>query len=158
MQSLEVNIPGMDAPLRLEAIVLDYNGTIARDGKILDGVAERLEKLAEQVPIYVLTADTFGSAAKQCAALPVELKTFPKDKTTEVKAKICKELGVPFVAIGNGQNDIQMFDLAELAIGIMEKEGICAKLISHADVMVSSPADALDLLLIPNRLRATLRN
>ena len=59
--------------------------------------------------------------------------------------------------IGNGFNDIKMFDIAELAIAVMDGEGVCAALISHADVLVRSAEEGLDLLLKPDRLRATLR-
>ena len=51
-----------------------------------------------------------------------------------------------------------MFDLAELAIAVLDTEGMYAGLLSHADVLVRAAPDALDLLLKPNRLRATLRN
>lgn len=51
-----------------------------------------------------------------------------------------------------------MFDAAELAVAVLGREGMCAQLLAHADVLVTSPEDALDLLLKVNRLRATLRN
>ena len=50
-----------------------------------------------------------------------------------------------------------MFDIAELAIAVMDGEGVCAALISHADVLVRSAEEGLALLLRPDRLRATLR-
>ena len=39
---LDLNIPGAQ-PLRLSHLILDYNGTLACDGSILPGVAERLK-------------------------------------------------------------------------------------------------------------------
>ena len=69
-----------------------------------------------------------------------------------------KELGGGVCTVGNGFNDIQMFDAAELAVAVMEREGVCAALIAHADILVTSPAEELDLLLKPDRLRATLRS
>ena len=61
------------------------------------------------------------------------------------------------VTIGNGFNDIQMSDAAELSICVVGKEGCCSALLMHTDVVVTSIEDALDLLLVPGRLRATLR-
>ena len=58
---------------------------------------------------------------------------------------------------GNGFNDIKMFDIAGLSIAVMDKEGVCAALIPHADVLVRSAEEALDLLIYTDRLRATLR-
>ena len=44
--------------LELEYLVVDYNGTLAVDGEIRDGVKERLSRLSKDFTIYVLTADT----------------------------------------------------------------------------------------------------
>jgi soluble P-type ATPase len=52
---MEINIPGLKA-LRLTHLVLDFNGTLACDGKVLEGVRERLEALARELEIHVLTA------------------------------------------------------------------------------------------------------
>ena len=41
---------------------------------------------------------------------------------------------------------------------MLEGEGLCAQLLTQADVLVTSAADGLDLLLKPDRLRATLRS
>ena len=41
---LEIDIPGYRV-LRLEHLVLDYHGTLACDGGLLDGVRDRLEAL-----------------------------------------------------------------------------------------------------------------
>jgi len=42
---LEIDIPGYRA-LRLVHLVLDYNGTLACDGALVDGVGDRLAALA----------------------------------------------------------------------------------------------------------------
>ena len=41
---IEINIPGRDI-LRIEHLVLDYNGTIAVDGALIEGIQERLQRL-----------------------------------------------------------------------------------------------------------------
>lgn len=155
---IEINIPGREETLRIRAVALDYNGTIARDGLLLEGAADRIRQLTPLVDVYVLTADTYGTVAQQCEGLGVTVKTFPRAGAALCKEEIVRGLGAGVCAVGNGFNDIQMFDAAELALAVLEKEGVCAALLPHADVLVTAPEDALDLLLRSDRLRATLRN
>ena len=50
--------------LAIKNLILDFNGTIAKDGKVLPGVAELLHKLHDAgVEIYVVTADTNGTVS-----------------------------------------------------------------------------------------------
>jgi soluble P-type ATPase len=69
---ISVDIPGFGA-LELAHLVLDYNGTLAIDGRLLPGVADALLDLAPSLRIHVVTADTFGLAKAELAGLPVEL-------------------------------------------------------------------------------------
>lgn len=153
---LTIDIPGRE-PLEIESLVLDYNGTVAVDGKLPPSLKSRIEDLAKDVRIYLLTADTYGTAHEQCAALPLVVKTFPKEGAGEHKAEIVRALPRA-CCFGNGFNDIEMFKVADFAVAIIESEGMCAGLARHADVLVRSAEDAFDLLLKPNRLRATLRS
>lgn len=153
---ITIDIPGRDT-LRIASVVLDYNGTIARDGQLLPAAAQRIRQLAGMAQVYVLTADTYGTAARQCTGLGVQIETFPNDRAAQCKAEIVRGLGEGVCAVGNGYNDIPMFDAADLSIAVLEREGLCAALLSHATVLTGAPEDALDLLLRPDRLRATLR-
>ena len=153
---IRIEIPGRDI-IEIEHIVLDYNGTIAFDGQIIEGAARRIRELCRSARVYVLTADTYGTVRAQCDGLGVEIKTFPRANASECKEEIVRALGGKVACAGNGFNDIKMFDIAELAIAVMDGEGVCAALISHADVLVRSAEEGLDLLLKPDRLRATLR-
>lgn len=146
--------------LRLSALVLDYNGTIAGDGSVIPACVPLLRALSEQLEIYVLTADTHGTAAEELkkAGVPAALKTFPSGGAAAEKRAIVQELCAEQVcAIGNGRNDIQMCEAAGLSICVCEVEGCCGRLMSSADVVCRSIQDALMLLLRPERLRATLR-
>lgn len=153
---LKIKIPGREE-MTLNHLILDYNGTIAEDGYIIEGIKERLELLKEHLQIYVITADTHGTAAQRCAGLPLEVKTFPTVEVGEIKAREVRKLTGGVVCIGNGFNDVQMSDAADLSICVIGKEGCYGALISHCDVAVTSIHDALDLLLKTDRLRATLR-
>ena len=56
---IELNIPGR-GNLRLSQLVLDVNGTLAKDGRLLDNVAKPLTALRDRLTIHLLTADTYG--------------------------------------------------------------------------------------------------
>ncbi|MEA5060484.1 hypothetical protein SDC9_111234 [bioreactor metagenome] len=154
---IEIHIPGRD-PYMLHYLAVDYNGTIAEDGQLFEGVKARFEELSKLVDISILTADTYGTVRAQCAKLPVEVRTFPQAGAAACKRAIIQSLGGGVVCLGNGYNDIQMFDEADLSIAVLACEGMCAALLPHADVLVMSPLDGLDLLLHTDRLRATLRS
>lgn len=153
---LTIKIPGR-AELTLSHLILDYNGTIAEDGFVIEEIAPRLEVLSKNLQIYVITADTHGTATQRCAALPVEVRTFPTVEVGVIKAEEGKKLEGGVACIGNGFNDTQMADACDLSICVIGKEGCCGALIAHSDVVVTSIVDALDLLLKTDRLRATLR-
>ena len=153
---IKIQIPGREE-LVLHHLVLDYNGTIAEDGNILEGIRPRLAELSEELSIYVITADTHGTAAKKCEGLPLQVLTFPTTEVGKIKAENVRKLTGGVVTIGNGFNDIQMSDSADLSICVIGKEGCCGALLAHTDVAVTSIEDALDLLLKTGRLRATLR-
>jgi P-type E1-E2 ATPase len=152
-----IEIPGY-LSLDLKYLLLDYNGTIAVDGVIPEQVKEKIREAAKLLDIYVLTADTHGTAAEMCAGLPLTIKTFPKDNAMDEKFAILTSLGTQnCVAVGNGRNDVPMCSAAALSIAVLGTEGAYGKLISQSDICVSSIEDGLDLLLNPKRLIATLR-
>ena len=153
---IRIDVPGRDI-IEIEHVVLDYNGTIAFDGQLIEGAAWRIRELCKSAHVYVLTADTYGTVRSQCDGLCAEVKTFPRANAAECKEEIVRALGGKVACVGNGFNDIKMFDIAELAIAVMDGEGVCAALLSHAAVLVRSAEDGLALLLKPDRRRATLR-
>lgn len=153
---LTIAIPGREE-LTLSHLILDYNGTIAEDGEIIESIRPRLAELAKLLSIYVITADTHGTAAKKCEGLPLQVLTFPTTEVGAIKAQEARKLTGGVVTIGNGFNDIPMSDAADLSICVIGKEGCCGKLLMHTDIVVTSIDDALNLLLKPSRVRATLR-
>lgn len=154
---MKISIPGYQE-LELQTLLLDYNGTIAVDGRIRESVKERLCRLAEELEIYVLTADTHGTAREQCEGLDVKVYTFPVGNAMDYKREVIDQIGGgTCVCMGNGRNDVKMFEAAALSIGIMDREGAYAGLLKAADLCVNSTEDGLDLLLYPKRLIAGLR-
>lgn len=154
---LTLEIPGHET-LRLEHLVLDYNGTLAVDGRVLTGVASRLASLATPLTIHVVTADTFGQAAEQLADLAVDLVILPAGDQALAKGQMVQKLGSGRVAaIGNGRNDESMLAEAVLGIAVIQEECACTRTLLAADITAPSITAALDLLLHPLRLAATCR-
>lgn len=155
---IEIRIPGHGL-LRLEHVILDYNGTLACDGILLPGVRERLEVLSRSVKIHVLTADTFGTVRSQLADIPCEVAVLPEGEQDRGKLQYLETL-IPecVVCIGNGRNDRLMLKNAALGIAVILDEGAASSALEAADVICTSISAALDLLIRPLRLVATLRS
>ena len=154
---IEILVPGLK-PFEITQVVVDYNGTIAVDGKIPMELKAKLAKLSKLVPITVLTADTHGTAKAECEPLGLAVRTFPQESAAACKKEIVEELGSDNVAcLGNGFNDIPMFKIARLSIGVLDVEGMCGALLPHATILCRSSAEAIDLLLNPKRIIADLR-
>lgn len=154
---LELTIPGFGR-LDLTDAVCDYNGTLAADGLLLEAVQERLQRLSERLRVHVVTADTFGSAAAQLQGLSCALVILDAENQAEAKRDFVQKLGADHVvAIGNGRNDRMMLGAARLGIAVCGAEGAAAESVQASDIVVRDVVEALDLLLKPKRLSATLR-
>ncbi len=154
---IEIQVPGRDT-LCLEHLVLDVNGTIAVDGQLVEGVARRLAELRRSIEVHMLTADTRGRQQAIDAQLGMEAARITPNDEAAQKASFVRELGSETVcAIGNGANDAQMLREAKLAIGVLGEEGLAVETLNAADVVAPHVNTALDLLLNPLRLVATLR-
>jgi soluble P-type ATPase len=154
---LEVVVPGRGKQI-YDQLVLDFNGTLARDGELLPGMVERLRALSPLLSAHVLTADTFGSAATSLADLPLQLTILDPEHEGEAKASLVKGFGADrTVAVGNGANDAAMLDKAGLSIVVNGPEGCACETLLAADIVAIDIGVALDLLLKPERLIATWR-
>lgn len=155
---LRYDIPHNDTVI-IEHVILDFNGTIAIDGVLIAGVAQRLRELSAHVTIHVLTADTNGTARTQLANVPCRVEIIGKQEQDQAKLAYAKELGPGMVAaVGNGRNDTLLLGNAALSIGVIQAEGIAIQALQAAHIVCTGINDALDLLLRPNRIIATLRN
>jgi P-type E1-E2 ATPase len=154
---LNIEIPGFRA-LHLEHLVLDFNGTLALDGRLLEGVAPRMEALAGTLAIHVITGDTHGSARTQLQGLPVNLTVLAPEHQAEAKRALVQGLGAEHcVCIGNGRNDRLMLQEAALGVAVAGAEGAAGETLKVAHLFIPHIHDALDLLRMPRRLVATLR-
>ena len=154
---LSLAIPGCGL-FELRHCVLDFSGTLSVDGQLLEGVRERLGLLAEQLEVHVLTSDTHGGARQALVGVPGTLHILQGERHELQKQQHVVRLGAAgVVAIGNGNNDVSMLQAARLGIAVCAAEGCSVAALTAAAVLVGSPLDALDLLLNPKRLTATLR-
>jgi len=154
---LRLDIPGRTSCL-IEHLVLDYNGTIAFDGQLLQGVAPVLRGLSEELAVHVLTADTFGASERELHGLPLTVSVIPSERQDEQKRHYVEVLGADTcVCIGNGQNDRLMLESAAVGIAVVQQECAAAAALRCADVVAPDILSALGLLQNPLRLAATLR-
>jgi len=155
---IEISIPGFH-DLQLKHLVLDYNGTLACDGKLIPGVQKVLNRLSENLEVHVLTADTFGHARSGLEGIDCTLSILPIDKQDKRKLEYVQELDASrSVCIGNGRNDRFMISEAALGITVVQKEGAAFETLQAADVVCDSIVNALELLVNPLRLVASLRS
>jgi len=154
---IEVEIPGWHG-LALEHLILDLNGTAAVDGELIPCLAERLAILSAHLVLHLATADTHGQAAEAAQRLGAHLARVEGRHEASQKQALVERLGAASVAaIGNGANDAQMLSVAALGIAILGPEGLAMETLRAADLVVGRVEDALDLLIYPRRLVATLR-
>ena len=155
---IEIEIPG-NKTLKLVHLVLDYNGTIAFDGALIDGVKEALDELSQMLTVHVITADTFGSVKKALEDIDCNLALIPLDRQDVAKQEYVKNLGCEkTVSMGNGVNDRLMLKSSALGVAVIQEEGAAFKTLASADIVCTDIKSALSLLNNPLRLIATLRS
>lgn len=154
---IHISIPGKE-DMKFHHLLLDMNGTLTIDGELQEGTKERIEFLKTRLNLYLLTADTFGTGARIAEQLGIEVFKVSPENGSSDKADFASSLEPEGVAaIGNGFNDVEMLGLAKLAIVVIGREGCSLAALHQADIAVNHINDALDLLINPLRLTATLR-
>ena len=154
---IELNIPGRGT-LRVEHLVTDVNGTLAIDGQLIEGVAQRIESLKERLTIHLLTADTHGRQALIDDQLNLTAVRIQPGNESEQKADYVRQLGAEsVVALGQGANDAGMLKEAALGICVLSIEGTAVEALLSADLVLPDVNTALDLLANPLRIVASLR-
>lgn len=155
---IELNIPGIGT-IRLDHLVLDVNGTLAVDGKLVEGVSRHIGVLRDRLEIHLLTADTFGRQAiiDQQLNLKATRLQASVDEARQ-KADFIEQLGPERVAaIGQGANDALMLRAAQVGICVLSPEGTAVETLLAADLAAPNILSALELLEKPLRMVATLR-
>lgn len=159
---IKLSVPGF-GPLEIRRVVTDYTGTHSFKGVVRKTVRVRLARLAKLVEVHVLTVDTFGTARRELARLPVSLhvlgggRRHDKEKQRFVLSHDPKHVA----AFGNGTIDRLLLktvrDAGGLAVAVDNGEGCAVDAVLSSNILVYGSEQALDLLLDPNRCKATLR-
>lgn len=154
---IELTIPGR-GQVQLDHLVSDVNGTLALDGRLMEGVAAALTTLADRLSIHLLTADTHGRQDTIDRQLGLEAVRIPAGDEAEAKAAYVNELGAErVVALGQGANDAGMLHTAQIGICLISPEGLAVEALTAADIVAPDILSALALLENPLRIVASLR-
>ena len=154
---LDVDIPGWGS-YHFSAVLFDLNGTLAQNGQLAASTRARLLQLGERLALYVISADTHGTLAEVTEGLPLQARRLQGTLGAEEKRRLVLELGAEHtIAVGNGRNDAAMLRQAALGIAILGAEGAAVETLLAADLVFPHIDDALESLLHPRRLLATLR-
>ncbi len=155
---LTIDIPDF-GHLRLEHLVMDYNGTLACDGELEPGVLQGLQRLEQTLQIHIVTADTFGRVRAAFAETPYQVTVLSKEDQARGKRDYIQKLKPETcVSMGNGRNDRFMLSDSALGVAVVLDEGVSREALMAADVLVQGIVPALELLQNPLRLTATLRS
>lgn len=154
---IELFVPGRGT-IQLNHLVCDVNGTIALDGKLLEGVGRSLKILSDRLQIHLITADTHGAQNQIDFQLSTRAHILQPGDEARQKAEFVQSLGADQVAaVGQGRNDAEMLRAAAVGICVLSREGTSLETLQAADVLVPDILSALELLEKPLRLIATLR-
>jgi len=154
---IELQIPGR-GPLRLEHLVSDVNGTLAVDGSLIEGVAQRIAGVRDRLTVHLLTADTHGRQSVIDGQLNLQAVRLSAGDEQEQKRRFVESLGSSVVvALGQGANDAKMLKEAALGLCILSPEGAATETLLAADLVVPNILAAFDLLDKPLRIVASLR-
>ncbi|MEO8186171.1 MAG: hypothetical protein ABI580_02260, partial [Burkholderiaceae bacterium] len=112
-EMIKLAIPGF-GPLEISRVVTDYTGTHSFKGVVRRSVRTRLARLAKLVEIHVLTVDTFGTARRELAQLPVELHLLNNKRRNDKEKQrfVLKYQPKHVAAFGNGTIDPNRRNLA----------------------------------------------
>lgn len=159
---IKLTIPGFGA-LEIRRVVTDYTGTHSFQGVVRRSVRTRLARLGKLMEVHVLTIDTFGTARRELARLPVELHFLKQERRNDKEKQqfVLKHEPKHVAAFGNGTIDRLILktvrDAGGLAVAVDNGEGCALDAVRNANLLIHGSEQALDLLLEPNSCKATLR-
>jgi len=157
---IRIEIPGLGGR-SIATVVSDYTGTYSLGGRIEPAIRRQLTHLASLVDLHIVTADSFGTAERELAGVATPHLLGPGRHDTEKAEYVSRFNLAQVAALGNGNNDRLMLKAVKegggLAIAVDNGEGCAVDALLNANVFVTGAANALDLLLDPVRLKATLR-
>lgn len=155
---IEIALPGRDMILEMKNLILDLNGTLTVDGHLIDGVKSRVDELKTVLQVYLLSSDTRGCGTAVADELGIPIFKVG-NRSGEDKLDFLNTVGPEeTIVIGNGYNDRFILEDSAMSIAVIGAEGCCTESLLKADLVVNDIIAALELLLNPLRIVATLRD
>ena len=153
-----IKIPGRET-IEIKKVIFDYNGTIAIDGQLIEGVDKLINELSSDFDFHVITADTFGLADKELKGVNCKLIIVPAENQDLTKLEHLIKLGKETtLCVGNGRNDKLILKESVIGITVIQDEGASTDTLMASDIICKSIMDVFEFLKKPDRLKATLRN
>ncbi len=153
---ISIQRPGQP-PIDIEYLLIDYEGTLASDGRVHPKAKDKINLLSKRIKIYILAKGEKDKVKERLKNAKAEVLFLTEREASGEKLGLLRKLGPErTVAIGNGMDDAPMLEEAGFSICVMGKEGACGETLKRADTVVTDILDALDFLLKPLRQKATL--
>jgi len=153
-----LNIPGREK-IKIVNVILDFNGTIAVDGKLINGVAEKINNLSTLLNFVIVTADTYGTVEKELIGVNCKIVNLSNSKEFQSKLDVLISLGKgQTICVGNGFNDRIVLKECVLGISVLQEEGLSMEALIASDFVCKSIIDVFSCIKNPDRIKATLRS
>jgi len=154
---LLIVIPGRE-DINVKHVILDFNGTIAVDGKLIDGVATKINQLSQIVNFTVVTADTYGTVKSELSGINCKLVNLDQTGVFKDKLEVLTSLGKDnTLCVGNGFNDRIVLKESILGISVLQDEGLSVEALMASDMVCKSIDDVFCCIENPQRIAASLR-
>jgi soluble P-type ATPase len=148
--------PGLE-PLEVEFLFLDFEGTLASDGRINPKAKDKINLLSKRMGIRIFVKGNHGLPEKTFRKMKAEVVYLTGGSFAKQKLGRLQEVGPGrSVVIGNGLDDGLVIEAAGFGICVIGREGASGEAVRKADLVVTSILDAFDFLLKPLRQKATL--
>jgi soluble P-type ATPase len=144
-------------PLEIENLLVDFEGTLAMDGRVHPKSKDKMNLLAKRINLFVFTTGENAVASERLKKVHAEIVCLNEGEASRQKLDLLRQLGPgKTVAIGNGADDTAMIEEAGFGICVIGKEAAAGETLRRAHLVVTHVHDALDFLLKPLRQKATL--
>ena len=153
-----LNIPGREE-IDVTHVILDFNGTIAVDGQLIKGVADKINTLSHLLNFVIVTADTYGTVEKELGDVNCDIVNLSNSVKFNSKLDVLISLGKEqTMCVGNGFNDRIVLKECVLGVAVLQAEGLSTQALIASDFVCNSILDVFACFENTNRIKATLRS